>query len=212
MSCHSLFLDLASHNGCIACVSADRVLASRAIDHRIADHELLPAVEAVLAEAEWTYENLTHIACVTGPGGFTSLRVAVTLANTLSDQLGVPSVGIHLSDVYAARVFPLPAGEGQGEGLLWLHSTKKSSLFARTFGIQDSKWKEPTLITTEELIAYRSSLAAASWCGELIPDHQPLVATFQPAALLPIQDALPSFLAAQTYEHKILQPWYGRGW
>lgn len=211
-----MFLDLASGSGLIACVSADRVVASREIDHRIADHELPPAVEAVLAEAKWPYKDLTHIACVIGPGGFTSLRVAVTLANTLSDQLGIPSSGIHLSDLYATRSFETRlCGAPQDDtikGLVWLHSTKRTSLFARTFGIPDSPWKEPTLITTEELIAYRSSLTATKWCGELIPEHQSFVETLYRASLRRLADTLPSFLVTQTCQQQILLPWYGRGW
>ena len=104
MSSSILFIDLASNHGTLACVAEDRTVALHSIDHRIGDHELIPVLEALLKKAKWQYTDLTHIACVTGPGGFTSLRSGVTLANTLSDQLQIPLCGIHLSDVYAARV------------------------------------------------------------------------------------------------------------
>src|SRR3989338_1021714 len=117
-----LFLDIASHQGLIACVSDDAVIESMPVDHRIDDAQLIPTIESTLKKAKWDFRDLTNIACVVGPGGFTSLRVAVAAANTIADQLQIPAVGIHLSDVYAARC--------NGEQCIWFHSTKKDFLFA----------------------------------------------------------------------------------
>ena len=121
-----LFLDIASHQGCIACADDMSTVASVPCTSRIADHDLIALIEQVLKQAAWSYQDLTHIACVVGPGGFTSLRVAVTFTNVLADQLGIPAAGVHLSDLYGARV---PHSQ-----FLWLHSTKKQELFARSFG------------------------------------------------------------------------------
>ncbi|MDD5751468.1 MAG: tRNA (adenosine(37)-N6)-threonylcarbamoyltransferase complex dimerization subunit type 1 TsaB [Candidatus Peribacteraceae bacterium] len=103
-----LFIDLASHNGLLACVTEHHVVASVPLDHRVDDGELMTMLEKVLQEAGWKFADLTHVACVTGPGGFMSLRVAVALANTLVHQLKIPGTGVHLSDVYAARISPHP--------------------------------------------------------------------------------------------------------
>lgn len=103
-----LFLDLASHSGLLACVEDQTIKASEPVDHRIGDHELIPLFEKTLDAAGWKAADLTHIACVIGPGGFMSLRVAVAFANTLMHQLKIPIAGIHLSDLYAARA-PHPA-------------------------------------------------------------------------------------------------------
>ena len=101
---HTFFLDLASHSGSLICVDDDRVVASVTIDHRVDDAALVPHAEGVLSAAKWNYTDLTQIACVVGPGGFTSLRVAVALSNTLSHELKIPLCGVHLSELYAARV------------------------------------------------------------------------------------------------------------
>lgn len=98
-----LYIDLASHHGLLACIEEDRVVASEHVDHRIGDHELIPLFERLLGVAGWKPADLTQIACVTGPGGFMSLRVAVAFANTLIHQLRIPGAGVQLSDVYAAR-------------------------------------------------------------------------------------------------------------
>lgn len=216
----AVFINFASNNSsleaeaCFALVSKGKTVAYTPVDHRIGDAGLMPLLEDVLQKAGWTYADLTHIACIVGPGGFTSLRMAVTLANVLADQLKIPVCGIHLSDLYAARNglsvtgYLLP-----GNPLIWFHSTKKDALFVRTFGIENSPWVEPTLITIEDLKA-KSQKLKANFSGELIPDHRSIVDSLNltPATLKPIADVLPAFLASQTFASGLLHPWYGRGW
>lgn len=203
MSLHTLFLDLASHFGSIAVVAEDHIVASEAVSHRLPDHEVMPVLEKVLEKAKIEFKDLTNIAVVLGPGGFTSLRVAVTLANVLSDQLKIPIAGVHLSDLYAARA---------GKDFLWLHSTKKTALFARTF---DAPWIEPTLITLDDLKPKTWNLIPPLWSGELIPEHRAVVDALglTEARLKPMEDVLPDFLKALPFTNKLpLLPWYGRGW
>ncbi len=242
-----LFLNLASNStlpgegACIACVSDTKTEAIRFTDHRLADDKLMPELEMVMSEAGWDNKDLTHIASITGPGGFTSLRVAVTLANTYSDQLQIPVVGVNLSDLYCARtsptlnpspdgeglfVLPAPRGgrAGEGGGLLaheaasskssfvWLHSTKKTHLFIRGFDDLSSRWPEPTLISLDDLVSQLPE--NTSIVGEILPEHREAVAAKNPAypTISPIADVLPAFLSSLPYDHKALAPWYGRGW
>lgn len=199
-SMKTLYLDLASHEGLIACVTDEQILVSMSIDHRIDDAELITQVEDLLSRIKWEYQNFTHIACVIGPGGFMSLRVAVAFANALAHGLGIPCAGLHLNDVYRFRV----AGFGLRD-VLWLHSTKKSELFIRMSG-------EPELITTEKLKKFLKK--NGQWTGELIPEHRKLIdeAGMKEAEAKPLAEILPEFLKALTYEKKLLKPWYGRGW
>ncbi|MBM3230838.1 tRNA (adenosine(37)-N6)-threonylcarbamoyltransferase complex dimerization subunit type 1 TsaB [Candidatus Peregrinibacteria bacterium] len=202
---HCLFLDLASHNGLIACVTGNKTVASHPVDHRVGDHELLPRIESMLKEAGWSYPDLTHVACVTGPGGFTSLRVAVTCANVLADQLGIPSAGVHLSDVYGAR---LGHEKRDMRHEYWFHSTKKEQLF-----IRGGEWAEPSLVMVEDLL--KTLPKKITWCGELIDEHRQAitgVAEMMEALLRPYSEVLPAFLSGAVFAKKQLEPWYGRGW
>lgn len=192
----TLFLDLASHDSLIACTTAESVIVSCEVHERIGDHELIPIVEKLLSDAGWSYEDLERVACTIGPGGFTSLRITVTYVNVLADQLGIPSVGIHLSELYRART-DLP-------NVYWMHSTKKDQLF-----IHGGEWGEPTLITTDEIQNIKYKIQ--NWCGELIDEHQAIIHT-EPVTLKPVLDLLPAFLQTQHFEKKVLTPWYGRGW
>ncbi|MBU2213474.1 tRNA (adenosine(37)-N6)-threonylcarbamoyltransferase complex dimerization subunit type 1 TsaB [Patescibacteria group bacterium] len=204
-----IFLDIASHSGIVAMVREKEVVASREVSTRIRDHELIPLVEGLLEEVEWKYEDLTHVACVVGPGGFTSLRVAVSFANTLIDQLEILGVGIHLSEVYFARDSGsacLPARQGiRNQDVFWLHATKRDSLF-----VKGGEWTEPTLVTLEE---FKEKVPQeAQWMGELLDEQLEELASKQlvQAELKPVAKVLPQFISQLKFTSKPLEPWYGR--
>lgn len=208
----ALFLDLASHStlshegACIACVEGNHTKAIEFIDERIGDDGLMPAVDHILAAAGWEYADLTHIACIVGPGGFTSLRMAVSLANVLADQLKIPVAGIHLSDLYAAR-----AGDGP---YVWLHSTKRVQMFVRGFGELAKQFPETALVEIGKLQVTSYKLDDVGWCGELIAEHQKIAekAGMKRLSVRSVAEVLPGLLAWQSYTSDILFPWYGRGW
>ncbi len=56
--------------------------------------DLLPAVEALLAEAGQQVGDFSGVAVDQGPGSFTGVRVGVTTAKTLAWALEIPVVGI----------------------------------------------------------------------------------------------------------------------
>jgi tRNA threonylcarbamoyl adenosine modification protein YeaZ len=198
-----LFLDIASHQGAIACTDDTQTVSFEPAAPGMRDDALLPVLQSALANAKWSWKDLTHIACVTGPGGFTSLRVGAACANTLADQLAIPIAGVHLSDLFRARC--------EEENFLWLHSTKKHEVFVRGFGIHTKLWPEPTHCTVELLA--ESLPKQALFAGELIPDHLAALAgcKLQNAPLLPLQKILPAFVASLPYSDSPVHPWYGRG-
>lgn len=185
----------------MACVD-QRVLSYEQVSNRLPDDELIPLLNRTLQGAGWNLKDLTHIACIVGPGGFTSLRTAVTFANVLGDQLGIPTAGLHLSDVYAAREWGV-GGWGL-DGVYWMHSTKKDQLF-----IRGGQWKEPTLVSLDEI--QNSPFTIQHWSGELIDEHKEVIGGTQ-VQLASLQDVLPDLVSQADYSSEILHPWYGRGW
>jgi hypothetical protein len=233
----TLFLNLAGHSdqpregACIACTEEEKTAAIRFIDHRIDDASLMPELDGALEEAGWTMQDIGRIACVIGPGGFTSLRMAATLANVLADELKIPEVGVHGSEVYEARHgYWLLAGSNwpqatshkpQATSFLWLHSTRSTHLFVRGFGVYAEQWPEVVLLSIEDFLPALSSpipnpksQIPIPWAGELLPAHREALkdAHLVDATLRPIEEVLPEFLQGLNYENRILEPWYGRGW
>lgn len=61
--------------------------------HRELSETLLSQIESLLARHQKNWKGLDGIVCFKGPGSFTGLRIGLTVANTLADQLDIPIVG-----------------------------------------------------------------------------------------------------------------------
>lgn len=197
----TLFLDLLSQNGLLTCLDGDKVASSKVLDGRMGDHELPSLLLETVTGAAWDIEQVQRIACVTGPGGFTSQRVAVTFANTLAWGLRIPSAGIHLCDLWAARTTQ--------KNFTWAHSTKRDLLFVRGFGSDAKRWPEATAAEVASVV----SAAPASFTGELLPEHAAALEAQggKRVSVVPVLDVLPRVLDSLSYGTVPLEPWYGRG-
>ena len=203
----TLFLDLGSNQGSIACVDGGLARLTP-VDHRVDDAALTRLLEDSVAGAGWTWKDLGRVACVTGPGGFTSLRVGVAAVNALVYALGIPAAGIRLDSLYEARAKGFPTSPAGFAGFHWLHSTKKTLVFHKS--VPSSA--EPQCL---ELGALPGALASGgSWAGELLPEHRTIAeaAGLTELPLAPMESVLPAVLDALEYSGATLEPWYGRGW
>ena len=66
--------------------------------------QLLPAIEATLAEQQWALSDIDRIVVAQGPGSFTGLRIGVTVAKMLANTLQAELVGVSSLAVLAAQV------------------------------------------------------------------------------------------------------------
>ncbi len=195
----TIFIDLASSAKFFALVSNEKTLSILAIDDQKQEEILMETIESMLRGQHKNLSDLTHIACVLGPGGFTSLRIAIAMANALSFTLDIPSTGIHLSDVCAARMHQ--------KDFLWVHTTRKSHLFVRGFGVHTKISPEESLMKLDDVTALIPKNAPL--VGELIPEHCKVLHLTTPDRS--IEETLPLFLPDLIYQKgQILMPWYGR--
>src|SRR5581483_1449847 len=63
--------------------------------------ELLRRLERLLKERGLELSQVSAVAAATGPGSFTGVRVAVTVAKSLAFGLNVPLVGVSTLDILA---------------------------------------------------------------------------------------------------------------
>ncbi len=86
--------------------------------------ELLPTIDALLAQGAVDRADLTAVFVCTGPGMYTGLRVGVSTAKGLAYALGLPALGVGRLelDAYPHAAFPGPVvavhRAGRGE-LAW---------------------------------------------------------------------------------------------
>lgn len=71
---------------------------------KAADEALWPALEALLEKARKRLPDLAGVACMTGPGRFTAVRICVTFADTLARARGIPVVGLTRFEAFAPRL------------------------------------------------------------------------------------------------------------
>ncbi|MBA3890717.1 MAG: tRNA (adenosine(37)-N6)-threonylcarbamoyltransferase complex dimerization subunit type 1 TsaB [Gemmatimonadaceae bacterium] len=87
----TLAMDASTYRASVAVLDQARVLATASVTMRGADDErLMPAIADVMQEAGTDVSSLARIVCGEGPGSFTSLRIAASIAKGLAFGGGVP--------------------------------------------------------------------------------------------------------------------------
>ncbi len=122
--------------------------------------ELMPAVVDVLRAAGETPQTLTHVAVAVGPGGFSAVRVGISVAIGLSLPRALPVAGVPTWDIEAAP--------------FWSQASVASPVYALVpAGRDELSWASYTApgarsgvgLSTASLLA-ESAPAGASFCGE----------------------------------------------
>src|SRR5256714_12448627 len=116
---YTLAIEGATYDGSVAIIRGSEVIAERTISAQDGSpsragrgEKLMPAIAACLDETRVERGEIARIVCGSGPGSFTSLRVAGSLAKGLSAGLGIPlyAVSSLLLTVTGAKP-PAPNGE-----------------------------------------------------------------------------------------------------
>jgi len=116
---YTLAIDGSTYEGSVALLRGSKVVAERTLkeDDGAAPRagrgeKLMPAIAECLSEAGAKRQDIARIVCGSGPGSFTSLRVAGSVAKGLAAGYGVDlyAVSSLLLTVAGAQP-PLPSGE-----------------------------------------------------------------------------------------------------
>lgn len=100
-------------SGLVASVAllCDDVLVSEYTIHNKKTHSqtLLPMIDAMLAMAEVSVDNIDLIAVAAGPGSFTGLRIGASTAKGLGQALSVPLVAVPTLEALAYNLIGVEA-------------------------------------------------------------------------------------------------------
>ena len=66
---------------------------------------LMPMIKQLLDSVSMSASELTHIACASGPGSFTGLRIGAATAKALAYTLNIPIVAVPTLDALAYNIF-----------------------------------------------------------------------------------------------------------
>jgi tRNA threonylcarbamoyl adenosine modification protein YeaZ len=104
--------------------------ASRAVaDTRSHVEQLMPQIDALLADHNLTLADVRRIGVGVGPGPFTGLRVGIATAQTLGIALDIPVRGVCGLDVLAWQL--VRAGGSVGEFVAVVDARRKELYWAR---------------------------------------------------------------------------------
>jgi tRNA threonylcarbamoyladenosine biosynthesis protein TsaB len=99
----ALAIDAATYAATAALIDGGVVLASVGVPMRHADREaLMPSVAELFVRSGITAEAISRIVCGAGPGSFTSLRIAASIAKGLAMGLGRPLFAVSSLALLAA--------------------------------------------------------------------------------------------------------------
>ena len=100
-----LCADTATRTESIALVDGDLVLAERAI-YRAKGHGrgIIDDIDQLLADAQWTLNDIEGFVCGLGPGSFTGLRIALATLKGLALATGQPIYGVRTTQLICAGV------------------------------------------------------------------------------------------------------------
>ncbi|MQS98468.1 tRNA (adenosine(37)-N6)-threonylcarbamoyltransferase complex dimerization subunit type 1 TsaB [Companilactobacillus halodurans] len=93
---------------------------------------ILPDIKKTLQESNLTIKDIDLIAVAKGPGSYTGVRLAVTVAKTLADTLDKPLVGVSSLEVLAAN------GE-ESHILVPLMDARNDNAFAGVYQVKNQK-------------------------------------------------------------------------
>lgn len=176
-----LGIETATARGSVAVVGPGGVLASRAAQVPAGHLEwLVPAIEAMLAEAGLARDAVDGLAVSIGPGGFSGLRIGLITATAWAVATGRPIAGISTLEVLAAGLLAaglshhglvlaaLDARREQVAGALFRTGVTAlerltTDLLARPEDLraQLPALDEPVVLTGDALVRYHATLVAA---------------------------------------------------
>lgn len=114
----TLALDAATYDGSVAVLLDGQVRAERTVAMRgVHEERLMPAVADALREAGAGVHELEQVACGAGPGSFTSLRIAASIAKGIAVARRIPLVVASSPLLIVAGAAP-PLEEGRYLALL----------------------------------------------------------------------------------------------
>ena len=91
----------------VAVVDQEKILTEQTLNiKRNHSIQLMPAIEEALRQAQLTLADIDRIAVAAGPGSYTGLRIAATVAKSLAWAQDIELVGISSLKVLAANSYP----------------------------------------------------------------------------------------------------------
>lgn len=131
---------------------------------------LIPTVQSTLERLGFPPQSITHIACVTGPGSFTGIRLAVSSAAGLARATGACMAGLPFLPLLACNILQSGIPELCGASAIWVAThARRDLIHLQGFAIPAQPTLHPValcevLVTSPE----KAALILADQGGKLL--------------------------------------------
>ena len=122
----------------------DKIVANRSDDlgRGHAEH-LMPMLEEMLLDTGIGWGLFSKIACTTGPGSFTGLRVGLATARGLALALGCPCQGVTVFEAFA---------HGESQPLAIVLDARREQIWMQIFAAQSKPMGKPSAFSLEHAL------------------------------------------------------------
>lgn len=163
-----LAIDTSTRNAGVALADNGQVISScswrSAVNHTA---ELMPAVAQIMEASGLTVNALEGIAIALGPGGFSALRVGMSVAKGLCLASGRPLVGVGTLDAEARPYLQ------SGLPVCALLDAGRSEVSSAHFGVEGRRLREDLICPPQEL--FQGIADSTIFCGEGIIANSGLI-------------------------------------
>lgn len=126
-----LAIELSSFTGSVALAIDDKIELTAALpDDQRSAQSLIPTIKSLASAANWPFDSLDLICLTTGPGSFTSLRIAVTAAKVLAWSINADVVAVNTLRATAAQAFE---HDSKLVRIVAVMDAQRKQLFSTTF-------------------------------------------------------------------------------
>jgi tRNA threonylcarbamoyladenosine biosynthesis protein TsaB len=121
-------IETSSRIGSVAVALGPQLLTRRRFSHSLRHAvELMPAIRDLTRDQSWKPADIEHVYVSAGPGSFTGVRIAITVARALHQAIGCRLIAVPTVDVLALNA---PA---QTENLVVLLDAKRGQIYSARY-------------------------------------------------------------------------------
>jgi tRNA threonylcarbamoyladenosine biosynthesis protein TsaB len=133
----ALSVETSGRIGSIALSDASGLIADEQFPHGLKHAaEIIPIIDRLCRSANWTPRDIEHLYLSAGPGSFTGLRIAVTLAKTIS-----LTTGARLVAVPTARIL-VENAPADAHHVIIVLDAKRDQIYTARFERLHNEWIE----------------------------------------------------------------------
>ncbi|WP_050184128.1 tRNA (adenosine(37)-N6)-threonylcarbamoyltransferase complex dimerization subunit type 1 TsaB [Domibacillus robiginosus] len=157
----TLAIDTSTYTLSIGLADGDVILAEQVTNVK-KNHSIrvMPAIQALMNEADMNPEDLEKIIVTNGPGSYTGVRIGVTIAKTLAWTLNIPLAAV-------SGLASLAASAPVVDGLVCpVFDARRGRIFTGLYRLSNG---------TVQAVLEDRNVSVADWCEELLLQKEPVL-------------------------------------